>query len=326
MRPAIPAWPQARSPSPSTPRHRLRPTIATFSTDSGVVGDHITNDNTLTLTGTAEANSVVKVYDGATLLNSVTADGTGAWSYTTAALADGAHSLTATATDAAGNTGVASAALSVTVDTVAPTAPSITSDVIVNTNQIALGNNTINDNTLSLTGTAEANASSRSTMVPRCSAVPPRTWQETWSYSAIGLSSGTHNLTATATDLAGNTSAVSSLLVVPVNSGASVIESLGSTSLVEVGTNFYLDSISTGTGPSLKYGGADVVAGQFGIGWTPIGTEQTATGYEVAWKERCRSVFGVEYRQQRQLHLDDRRYVGKQHDAGIERDQLSIRT
>ena len=87
----------------------VAPTIATFSTDSGVVGDRITNDNTLTLTGTAEANSVVKVYDGATLLNSVTADGTGAWSYTTTALSNGAHSLTATATDAAGNTGVASA-------------------------------------------------------------------------------------------------------------------------------------------------------------------------------------------------------------------------
>ena len=63
-----------------------------------------------------------------------------------------------------------------------------------------------------------------------------------------------------------------------------VIELVGSTSLVEVGTNFFLDNISTGTGPSLKYGGADVDAGQFGIGWTPIGTEQTATGYEVAWR------------------------------------------
>ena len=29
--------------------------------------------------------------------------------------------------------------------------------------------------------------------------------------------------------------------------------------------------------------GAPVVAGQFG-GWTPIGAEQTASGYEVAWK------------------------------------------
>jgi hypothetical protein len=72
---------------------------------------------------------------------------------------------------------------------------------------------------------------------------------------------------------------------VPTNTGpTTVIESVGSTSLVEVGNNFYLDNISTGAGPSLKYGGADVVAGQFGFGWTPIGTEQTATGYEVAWK------------------------------------------
>ena len=105
----------------------VAPTITSFSTDSGVAGDHITNDNTLTLTGTAEAGSTVKIYDGATLLNSVTASGTGAWSYTTAALADGAHSLTATATDAAGNTGAASTALCVTIDTTAPVAPTIAS-------------------------------------------------------------------------------------------------------------------------------------------------------------------------------------------------------
>ena len=46
----------------------VAPSITAFSTDSGVVGDGITNDTTLTLTGTAEANSTVKVYDGATLL------------------------------------------------------------------------------------------------------------------------------------------------------------------------------------------------------------------------------------------------------------------
>jgi hypothetical protein len=33
----------------------------------------------------------------------------------------------------------------------------------------------------------------------------------------------------------------------------------------------------------LSYGGAAVVAGQFGA-LTPIGVEKTATGYEVAWK------------------------------------------
>jgi serralysin len=64
---------------------------------------------------------------------------------------------------------------------------------------------------------------------------------------------------------------------------ATAIESFGSTSLVEVGNNFYLDNISTGTGPELKYAGAPIVAGQVG-GWMPIGAEQTSSGYEVAWK------------------------------------------
>src|SRR5664280_2150471 len=102
-------------------------TITSFSPDSGTVGDGITNVNVLTLTGTAEANSTVKVYDGATLLGSATANGSGGWTYTTAALANGAHSLTATATDAAGNAGAASTALSVTIDTTAPVAPAIAS-------------------------------------------------------------------------------------------------------------------------------------------------------------------------------------------------------
>ena len=63
---------------------------------------------------------------------------------------------------------------------------------------------------------------------------------------------------------------------------SSAIEGFGSTSLTEVGTHFYLYD-SSGTGPSLKYQGADYVAGQFGQ-WMPIGAEQTTSGYEVAWK------------------------------------------
>src|SRR5262249_33692503 len=57
------------------------PTIVAFSTDSGIISDHITNDSTLTLTGTAEANSTVKVSDGTTLHVTAAANGTGAWSY-----------------------------------------------------------------------------------------------------------------------------------------------------------------------------------------------------------------------------------------------------
>src|SRR5258706_7678899 len=61
-----------------------------------------------------------------------------------------------------------------------------------------------------------------------------------------------------------------------------VNEAVGSASLAEVGNNCYL--YTNGTGPELKYNGAAVVAGQFGGAWTPYGAEQTAGGYEVAWK------------------------------------------
>ncbi len=61
-----------------------------------------------------------------------------------------------------------------------------------------------------------------------------------------------------------------------------VIESVGSTSLVERGDNYYLDSTGGGTGPELQSGGVAIVAGQSG-NWTPIAAEQTAGGYEVAW-------------------------------------------
>ena len=61
-----------------------------------------------------------------------------------------------------------------------------------------------------------------------------------------------------------------------------VIQTDGSTSLVLAGNEYFLYN-SSGTGPSLKYGGAPVVAGEFGA-WTPIGAVVTATGYDVAWK------------------------------------------
>src|SRR5260370_38195099 len=41
-----------------------------------------------------------------------------------------------------------------------------------------------------------------------------------------------------------------------------VIEALGSTSLVQAGSYYYLDSITTGSGPALKNGGCPVLPGQ----------------------------------------------------------------
>jgi hypothetical protein len=62
-----------------------------------------------------------------------------------------------------------------------------------------------------------------------------------------------------------------------------VIETFGSTSLLQVAENYDLDSISSGTGPELTRGGAAITVGEYGS-WTPIAAEQTTTGYDVAWK------------------------------------------
>ena len=54
----------------------------------------------------------------------------------------------------------------------------------------------------------------------------------------------------------------------------------GSTSLAELGNNYFLYAAGTTAGPELRYAGAAVIAG----GQIPIGAVETASGYEVAWK------------------------------------------
>jgi hypothetical protein len=196
------------------------PTFASFSTDSGTVGDGITNDNTLTLTGTAAANATIKFFDGATQIGSTTANGSGAWSYTTAPLSNAPHSLTATATDASGNTSAASAALVVTIDTMAPVAPTIAS---FSTDGGTIGDGITNDNTLTLTGTAEANATVKvfdgATQIGTATA----NGSGAWTYTTAALSNGAHTLTATATDAAGNASPASAALAVTIDTTAPTV-------------------------------------------------------------------------------------------------------
>ena len=67
------------------------PTIDSFSRDSNIADDGITNDNTLRLAGTAPANSTVRIYDGANQIGSTTASSSGSWSYWTGTVADGLH-------------------------------------------------------------------------------------------------------------------------------------------------------------------------------------------------------------------------------------------
>jgi hypothetical protein len=182
-----------------------RPLINSFSPDSNIFGDGITNVNLLTLTGTAVANSTVSVYDGATLLGSATANASGTWSFATAALMNGTHSFTATDT-VSGTTSAASAALNVTVDTTAPLAPTISS---FSPDSGTVGDQITNAESVTLIGAAEAastvsvfdGATLLGTATADASGV--------WNFTSGNLYDGTHILTATDTDAAGNTSQAS---------------------------------------------------------------------------------------------------------------------
>jgi hypothetical protein len=190
------------TPPSTTPN---APTIASFSPDTGVVGDGITSANKLDVKGTADAGSTITVYDGSTKLGTATADSTGSWDYITSVLTNAKHVLTATETNSSGQTSAASAALTVTVDTHVPAAPVLVSDTVVNTNHVQLS------------GTAEAN--SAITVYDGTTVVGTGTASSTgaWSVTTSALSSGAQPLTATATDAAGTVSAVSQPLdpVVP---------------------------------------------------------------------------------------------------------------
>jgi serralysin len=68
--------------------------------------------------------------------------------------------------------------------------------------------------------------------------------------------------------------------------------SFGSTSLAELGNNYFLYAASTTSGPELKYGGAAVTAGEFGD-FSPFAAVKTASGYEMIWKEAGASEYGT---------------------------------
>ena len=192
----------SQATNPQSPPVRA---ITSFSPDTGVASDHITDVNSITLTGTAVANAIVKVYDGAKLLGTTSANRY--WRlelYPTSALSNGAHSLTATATDADGSTSAASSAFTVTI----------------NANTTVVNGNLANDTGLSsadgitwspaLTGSADPNGVVHfsvdgnpiaQTATANASGV--------WSFTPTGLADGAHTIMASDTDAAGNTGAAS---------------------------------------------------------------------------------------------------------------------
>lgn len=191
------------------------PVISSVIDDVGSVTGPITgptNDTRPTLNGTAEANATVRIYDGITLVGTVTADASGNWTLpqTTTTLTQGTHNFTATATDAAGNTSVASTVTTIIVDTTAPTAPT----------------GTFNADGSVLTGNAEAGSTVSIRLADGSTVTAIAGSNGTYSYTFTNKQTEGQTLQITATDAAGNTSQPGSALapVVPLSASNNVEE------------------------------------------------------------------------------------------------------
>jgi hypothetical protein len=193
------------------------PAISAITPDSGATGDHITNTPVLTLSGTAEANGTVTVFDGIDQLGTVTANGSGDWNFLTATLAPGDHTFTATATDAAGNISAASAAVAETIDTTAPAAPVISA---ITPDSGATGDHITNTPVLTLSGTAEANGTVTVFDGIDQLGTAPANSNGDWNFDTATLAQGDHTFTATATDAAGNISAASAAVAEAIDTTA----------------------------------------------------------------------------------------------------------
>ena len=137
------------------------------------------------VSGTAEIGSSLTVNGAA-----VTVNGSGAWSTTLTAPADGPFDVTAIATDAAGNTTTVTQTLA--VDTVAPTVA------------ITSAGGTVTSAAQTITGTGEAGTTVEVLDGTTLLGTALVAGDGTWSVSVTLAGDGAHSLTARDTDAAGN--------------------------------------------------------------------------------------------------------------------------
>ena len=171
--------------------------VATSDTGTSS-SDGITKTATPTISGQAEAGSIIKLLSDGQVVGQATAGTNGTWQVTTSALADGFYELTATATDTAGNVRLASTVLEMTIDSTAPELYLDTPTNVVLTQQTHLS------------GFVDGTGSDITSVQYQFDNLTPVSvtvgdygdFDQTLDYS--GVSNGAHTLTVTTTDGAGN--------------------------------------------------------------------------------------------------------------------------
>jgi len=195
------------------------PVITAISDDTGIVGDFITNDQTLLISGTAEAFATVAVSISGEFLGTTTANASGAWTFdaTATTLPQNTYTIDATATDLAGNTSVPGThSLIVDVGIGAP-AVSIVGLTPATDSGVA-GDDITNAATPVLTGFATPGATvtvdlqgggTVGTALVNGSGV--------WTLDLPGLAEGTYTYTASSVDVANNANGPSSPLAITID-------------------------------------------------------------------------------------------------------------
>ncbi len=252
---------------------------AMIANDTGVSNtDRITQDKTPTITGTAEANSIIQLFNGIATFGTTTADNTGAWSFTPAAdLTDAVYNITAKATDAAGNTSIASAPLSIEIDT---TADAGTALAFANVNTL-VNNTTANNFTFNLNGVDAGNTTPVVTISDGSNSITATQGAGTsWSADISGLNDGTLSITATTSDVAGNAATITqtSILLDTVAPATPTIVSISDDTGITTDTGSTSDKRTSDT--SLTLNGTAEIGSNVRVfnGNTLLGTATVSSG------------------------------------------------
>lgn len=176
------------------------PIITGFSGDTGVAGDGLTADRSITLTGSSAAKALVEIFANGALLGQAMAGANGAWSFTTAPLADGTLDFTAQATRG-GLTSAASAPLSLVIDGIAPVVSAL--DLLASSDSGIRGDDITAFRWIDLVGLGEAGATVTLLGTGLTTTVGA---DGQFRFGNVGLDLGLNTFTVQTTDAAGNSS------------------------------------------------------------------------------------------------------------------------
>lgn len=237
------------------------PTLALASgSDTGMPGDGITKTTNVSIEGSGEAGASLELMEGTKVLYTTTVNASGYWSILPA-LAEDEHVLTARQTDGAGNASVLADAIRVVVDTgaavlAAPLLSTLSDSGLFENDGVTK----VAKPVLSGSG-AEAGALIQvfdgAILLGETTASAAGAWSFT---PATALAEGSHALSVTQTDIAGNTSAVSLARAVTIDTAAGAAPNAPKLARTSDAGSLDNDGITNVTRPTLSGDGAEANA------------------------------------------------------------------